>query len=245
MVVNGVTVANPLYPGKFQTDPGAVPSVTACIRIDWNDGHDNLNPCADAINGGQWGYNNLQWYGTTYYHKFNNHWHISYEFYDLHENGVPNLKNPTVQALNALAPGDYGTPFGFPYITKNAPNEAQCSNAAVVRCNAFAIGSVAYINYSPNPLNNFSFRPEIYYDPQGQRTGTAATYSGTLAWLAALVFSAGRDTPGNRLLPLQRCERLQRWHQELHGFRCLGLDLAFLTMGRCPSLWSPRPADIN
>jgi hypothetical protein len=46
----------------------------------------------------------------------------------------------------------------------------------VLRCNAYAIGAVAYINYSPDPLNNFSLRPEIYYDPQGQRTATAATY---------------------------------------------------------------------
>ena len=89
---------------------------------------------------------------------------------------MPNLKNPTVQALNALQPGDYGTPFGFPYITRNAPNEARCSNATVVRCNTFAIGNVAYLSYSPDPLNNISFRPEIYYDPQGQRTATAATY---------------------------------------------------------------------
>ena len=42
VVVNGVTVANPLYGGKFKTDPGAVPSFTACLRVDWNNGHDNL-----------------------------------------------------------------------------------------------------------------------------------------------------------------------------------------------------------
>jgi hypothetical protein len=170
---------NPLYPGtKFLTDPGATPSFTACFRYTWNDGSDNIYPCANAINHGQWGYNNLQWYGTTIYHKFNDHWHISFEFYDEHQDGVPNLKNPTVQALNASAPGgtDFGTPFGFPYINFNAPNEAQCKNSTPLRCNAYAIGSVAYINYSPDPLNNFSFRPEIYYDPQGQRTGFAATY---------------------------------------------------------------------
>ena len=27
-----------------------------------------------------------------------------------------------------------------------------------------------------DPLNNFSVRPELYYDPQEQRTGTARTY---------------------------------------------------------------------
>ena len=35
---------------------------------------------------------------------------------------------------------------------------------------------VSYLNYSPDPLNNFSFRPEFYNDMEGQRTGTKARY---------------------------------------------------------------------
>ena len=47
---------NPLYPGKtFPKDPGDTPSFTACVRYTWNEGNDNIYPCADAINGGQWG----------------------------------------------------------------------------------------------------------------------------------------------------------------------------------------------
>jgi hypothetical protein len=170
----GNTILNPnpspLYPGsRFYKDPGAhIPTFTACARFDWNEGKDNLQPCANGINSGTWGYNNLQWYGVTYYHKFNDHWHISTEFYDEHENGVPNINNPNV------ASGAYTTPFS--QLNFNQPGLAHCSNATVLRCNAYAIGAVAYINYSPEPLDNFSFRPEIYYDPQGQRTGTAATY---------------------------------------------------------------------
>jgi hypothetical protein len=164
---------NPLYPGStYLKDPGAQPSFTACFRYTWNDGSDNIYPCANAINHGTYGYNNLQWYGFTYYHKFDDHWHISTEFYDEHENGVPNVNNPIVQT--AIANG--GTPFSPQNIPFNAPNGAHCANATVLRCNAYAIGAVAYINYSPDPMNNFSFRPEIYYDPQGQRTGTPATY---------------------------------------------------------------------
>ena len=38
-------------------------------------------------------------------------------------------------------------------------------------------------NYSPDPLNNFSLRPEYYHDPQGQRTGTKADdWELTLGW---------------------------------------------------------------
>jgi hypothetical protein len=175
---------NPLYPAlKFKTDPGEMPSVTACIRIDWNEGRDNFYPCMDAINSGAWGYNNLQWYGFTYYHKFNDHWHISYELYDLHENGVPNIagSNPNPAAVAAFAAG--GTPFSPQFLAANPPNGANCHNVNVVRCNAYAIGTVAYLNYTPEPLDNFSFRPEVYYDPQGQRTGTSATYFNiSLGW---------------------------------------------------------------
>jgi hypothetical protein len=170
----GQTIVNPnpnvLFPGARELkDPGAqLPTYTACLRMNWNEGKDNLQPCMNGINRGQWGYNNLQWYGVTYYHKFNDHWHISTEFYDEHQDGVPNANNPLVQN------GTITTPFS--QLNFNSPNLAHCSNATVLRCNAYAIGAVAYINYSPDPLNNFSLRPEIYYDPQGQRTATAATY---------------------------------------------------------------------
>jgi hypothetical protein len=36
---------------------------------------------------------------------------------------------------------------------------------------------VAYFNYSPNSLNNFSIRPEFYWDKNGQRTGVQTRYS--------------------------------------------------------------------
>ena len=164
---------NPLYPGStFKKDPGAQPSFTACVRYTWNDGNDNIYPCMNAINNGAWGYNNLQWYGTTYYHKFNDQWHLSFEFYDMWENGVPNLRNPA--AVAAIANG--GTPFSPQYIPFNAPNAAHCDNATVLRCRADEIGTVAYINYQPGPLDNISLRPEFYDDMKGQRTGTRATY---------------------------------------------------------------------
>ncbi len=164
---------NPLYPANyFFKDPGAKPSVTGCVRYTWNDGSDNIYPCADAINGGQWGYNNLQWYGTTYYHKFNDQWHLSFEVYDIHENGVPNLNNPT--AMAAYSNG--GTPFSPQYIPYNAPGLANCHSAAVLRCRATAIGTVAYLNYQFSPLDNISFRPEFYDDEEGQRTGSRARY---------------------------------------------------------------------
>jgi hypothetical protein len=181
---SGATIANPLYSGStFKLDPGLQPSFTACVRVQWNEGKDNLYPCVDALNNGQWGYNNLQWYGFTYYHKFNDQWHISYELYDLVAYGVPNTggSNPNPAAVATFQQG--GTPFSPQFLAFNPPNGANCHNVNAVRCNTSTIGTTFYLAYSPDPLNNITLRPEIYYDPQGFRTGTAATYTNiSLGW---------------------------------------------------------------
>jgi len=40
-----------------------------------------------------------------------------------------------------------------------------------------------YLNYSPNKLNNFTFRTEFFMDPEGQRTGVVNNYTdATLGW---------------------------------------------------------------
>jgi hypothetical protein len=165
---------NPLYPNKdFYKDPGAqFPTFTACVRYSWNGGNDNIQPCANGINNGRYGYNNLQWYGFTYYHKFNDHWHVDLEVYDEHQNDVPNISNPVVATYYANG----GTPFSPQFIPFNAPNLAHCKNAAELKCTAVGVGATGYLNYSPDPLNNFSLRPEYYADDQGQRTGTPADY---------------------------------------------------------------------
>lgn len=164
---------NPLYPdATFLKDPGAQPSAVACIRYSWNDGKDTLYPCMNGINNGVWGYNNLQWYGLTFYHKFNEQWHLSYEIYQVHQNHVANANNPIATA--AIAAG--GTPFSPQYIPFNAPNPAQCSNPNALTCTARAFGTVAYLNYQLSALDNISLRPEYYDDQQGQRTGTKTRY---------------------------------------------------------------------
>jgi hypothetical protein len=165
---------NPLYPGAtFPKDPGAVPSGTVGIRWTSDDGRDDLNIVADAINGGQWGYNNLQWLGATYYHKLNDYWHLAFETYNLHQNNVPNANNPVAAAI--VAGG--GTPFSPQIIPFNAPNLAQCNSATVLTCTASAQSFLTYVNYSPNKLNNFSLRLEWYDDMEGQRTGTKTRYT--------------------------------------------------------------------
>jgi hypothetical protein len=178
---------NPLYPNStFLKDPGATPSFTAGLRWTSDTGYDSVNFVANGINGGQWGYNNLQWYGMTAYHKFNEQWHISFEIYDEHQNNVANQNNPLVFNTSAATPGFFqqgGTPFSPQYLPFNAPGLAQCASSAVLSCTASALGTVTYLNYKATPLDNISYRAEFYDDFEGQRTGTKTRYLETgIGW---------------------------------------------------------------
>lgn len=63
---------NPLFPDSTMLkDPGAQPTFSAAVRYVTDSGNDGVYVIANGINNGTWGYNNLQWYGLTYYHKFN------------------------------------------------------------------------------------------------------------------------------------------------------------------------------
>jgi hypothetical protein len=173
---------DPLYAGSTMLkDPGNQPTGVMCVRYESSDGNDVIYPCVDGINDGKWGYNNLQWHGFTYYHKFDDHWHVDFETYYMSENGVPNLRNSQALALFE----DGGTPFSPQYVKFNPPNLAYCANPAALKCDVDSVGVVTYINYSPDPLDNFTLRPEYYYDPQGWRTGTGGYtqyFEMTLGW---------------------------------------------------------------
>jgi hypothetical protein len=171
---------NPLYPGTTMLkDPGAVPSVTAGVRWTSDSGNDNVYVVANGINGGQWGYNNLQWYGLTYYHKFNEQWHVSFETYNLHQNNVLNANNPA--ALAAFNAG--GTPFSPNIMRFNSPFLAQCNNPLVFACTASVQTYLMYLNYKASPLDNISYRLEFFDDKQGQRTGIKTRYVETgIGW---------------------------------------------------------------
>ncbi|RMB52179.1 putative OmpL-like beta-barrel porin-2 [Sphingomonas sp. PP-CE-3A-406] len=164
---------NPLYPGTtYRKDPGAQASFTGCVRYQSNSGRDSFYVCTNAINNGEWGYNNLQWSGLTYYHRFTDKWHVAFESYNLYQKNVPNGLNPVVQ--NAYAMG--GTPFSPQRLPFNAPSLAQCNSVDVLRCSAHAQSALAYLNFTPTPLNNITLRGEYLDDEKGQRTGAKTRY---------------------------------------------------------------------
>ena len=180
----GATIANPfpnpLYPNTTMAkDPGAVPSLATSVRYTTDSGNDTIYLVADGINGGQWGYNNLQWLGGTYYHKFNDLWHISVEVYNLHQNNVLNANNPA--AVAAFAAG--GTPFSPQYMAFNSPFMAQCNTPLVFSCKAEVQTEAMYLSYKATSLDNISYRAEFYDDMEGQRTGIKTRYVETgIGW---------------------------------------------------------------
>jgi hypothetical protein len=172
---------NPIFSGTtFKQDPGAqFPSVTAGVRWTSDSGNDDINIVVDGLNNGTWGYNNLQWIGGTYYHKFNDQWHISFESYNEHQNNVLNVNN--LVANNIFLNG--GTPFSPQYMPFNSPFLAQCKSPQVLTCTASYQTFLTYLNYKITPLDNISYRAEFVDDLQGQRTGTRTRYVETgIGW---------------------------------------------------------------
>jgi len=171
-------------------DPGAQPTLVGCVQYETNDAWDNYYACADGINNGQWGYNNLQWLGGTWYHKFSDVFHVSFESYYEYERGVWN-KNYTGPgfANNGVNPY-FGTPF---FGMANPPLEAVCAgpSATTPTCTANEFGVLAYWNYRIGTFDNISLRTEVYDDMRGQRTGFATTYAdvgfGWQHWFGPLV----------------------------------------------------------
>jgi hypothetical protein len=163
---------NPVFPGNTMLkNPGAQPSVTAGVRWQSDSGWDAVYVVENGINNGTWGYNNLQWTGLTWYHRFNPNWHLAWEMYTLSQKNVLNATDPAGIIANG----------GFPFtpangINFNAPFFAQCANPRQLSCTAEVFATVMYLNYQFSPLDNISFRPEFYDDMQGQRTGTKTPY---------------------------------------------------------------------
>lgn len=163
---------NPVFPDiTMPKDPGAQPSVIGCVRFQTDDAGDSVYACANGINNGAWGYNNLQSYALTWYHKFDDRWHFAWEAMTMSQKNVLNAADP----LGIIAAGGY--PFAPGIIQWNASNFAQCSNPFVAACTARVFASVMYLNYKATPLDNLTLRIEYYHDEQGQRTGTATRYA--------------------------------------------------------------------
>ena len=148
-----------------QTDPGVKPSATGCIRYQSDSAYDAVYSCANSINNGAFGYNNLNQYTTTFYHKFNDDWHISFEGWQMHEYNTPNAASPFYGA----------SPYMF-FNLVNGPNPAQCTSSLNPTCTSREWSLLTYLNWKFSPQDNISWRAEYFNDITGQRTGFKTSY---------------------------------------------------------------------
>ena len=158
------TTGFPGYSGN--RDPGFQPTGTACLQYTTDTSNDTVYLCADGINNGDWGYNNLQWLGGTYYHKFNDQWHITFEAWDMYARNVPSV----------TAGVGSGATFEAYILPTNRPNQAFCPGTET-SCTAHTYSMVSYLNYQFSPLDNISLRGEYMNDVDGWRTGTPTQYN--------------------------------------------------------------------
>ncbi len=158
LVQLGVTASHDVAPWSKDAKPAA----TACVSYTFHQGKDNLYPCVNGLNRGNYAYNNLQMFDTTWYHKFNETWHMASEAWYMYQRGVPSVFGP-------LTP-EQGT------------NGAVCS-AGEIRCFAPEFALVNYVEKQLSVKNYVSIRTDFLDDVKGQRTGYKTRYAEeTLMW---------------------------------------------------------------
>lgn len=148
----GLSAGNDIAPWA----EGAKPSLTACVAYTFHEGNDEVYPCASGINSGKYAYNNVQLFVTTWYHKFNSHWHTATEAYYEYQRDVPSVSGSIAPEPNT--------------------NGASCP-AGQQRCFAGEWAAVNYLEREFSKKNYISVRTDLLDDRKGQRTGFQTLYS--------------------------------------------------------------------
>jgi hypothetical protein len=138
----------------------------ACLIWTSDSGRDNVYPCMNGLNDGDWRWNNVQHAVLTWYHKFNSKWHMDSEAWYMWESHTPNAANVDGLALIGAR---------YPYANFGAPSGAQC-NPALVTCYSYEWAVVNYLNYQIGPRDILTWRTDYLNDARGQRTGFKTRY---------------------------------------------------------------------
>jgi Putative beta-barrel porin-2, OmpL-like. bbp2 len=138
----------------------------ACLIWTSDSGKDNLYPCMNGINDGNWRWNNIQHAVITWYHKFDSKWHMDTEAWYMWESHTPNADNPAGLALIAQR---------YSYVNYGAPAGALCG-PTLVTCYSYEWAVVNYLNYQLGPRDIVTWRTDYMNDAKGQRTGFKSRY---------------------------------------------------------------------
>jgi hypothetical protein len=134
----------------------ARPSATACLSFTFHGGNDNIYSCINGLNSDTYSYNNLQMFDNTWYHKFNNSWHMATETWYMYQKNVPSV-------------------FG-PVRPEKGTNGAFCP-AGQIRCFAPEWAAVNYLERQISSKSYLSIRSDFLDDYRGQRTGFKTRYA--------------------------------------------------------------------
>ena len=158
LVQLGLTASHDVAPWSKDVRAAA----TACVSYTSAKGNDNFYPCINGINRGEYGFNNLQMFDLTWYHKFNSTWHMAAESWYMYEKDVPSVGGPVPIELGS--------------------NGAFCA-AGQVRCFAPEWAAVHYLEKQLSNQNYITLRTDFLDDLRGQRTGYKTRYAEeTLMW---------------------------------------------------------------
>jgi hypothetical protein len=156
MVQAGISAGHDVAPWTADRKPSAI----GCIDYSTPSNHDNFYACANGINDGKYAYNNLQDYDGTWYHRFNDKWHMATEAWYMYEREVPNVAGNVAD----------------PVPTETGANGAFCAPGEL-RCTAPEYAFVNYVNRQFSPKLFVGFRSDMLNDKKGQRTGIPGRYT--------------------------------------------------------------------
>jgi Putative beta-barrel porin-2, OmpL-like. bbp2 len=156
IVQAGISAGHDVAPWTSDRKPSAI----ACVDYSTASNHDNFYACANGINDGKYAYNNLQDYDGTWYHRFNQRWHMATEAWYMYERQVPNVAGNVAN----------------PVAVETGANGAFCA-AGELRCNAPEYAFVNYVNREFSPKLFVGFRSDLLDDKKGQRTGIPGKYT--------------------------------------------------------------------
>ena len=174
LVQGGITDGHDIAP--WAND--AQPSGTLCLDYTTRSVNDNIYACANGINDGDYGFDNLQQFDVTWYHRFSKTVHIATETWYMYQHRVPNIAG---RVSNPITP-EIGT------------NGASC-HLGLLRCTAPEYAIVNYVEKEFSPRLFLSFRSEVVNDRRGQRTGYTTKYSENMLSLTRWIGSTIQIRP--------------------------------------------------
>jgi len=145
----------------------------ACVIWTSDSGKDNVYPCMNGLNDGNWRWNNIQHAVVTWYHKINSKWHTDTEVWYVWESHTPNVANDT-----GPKGADLGTAIiaqQYSYLVYGAPSGAICK-PSLAYCYSYAWAALNYLNYQIGPRDILTWRTDYLNDARGQRTGFKTRY---------------------------------------------------------------------